>query len=563
MDCVKKSFSIVIMLLLCIMMVFPSDYVCAASDGIPFGLVLSWTEDPATSITAVWRDDEEKAEYLQVVSELDYNTSGFETAVTAEAACWDISLDLTGVWHYEATVTGLTPDTVYCYRVGGGDAWSEVRTFRTDDPRSEAVTFAYMGDVQTAGVMEEDYALWGELCAALYERNPELSFAVLGGDLVNSGISPKMFDCFFQNASPVFSQVPLYSTVGNHESNIPGGKPELFRDYFAFPTNGPEGFAEEFFSLDVGNVHLLVLNDWIFSGEQNLSEADFARVADWIRFDLAASTADWQVVVLHVPVYEVHSDTRATAVREAWGGIFEDYGVDLVFEGHQHVYSRCYPMYRERIDYEKGVTYIMGVAGSKFYDSSDETLAERVVYNTATYELVRTDGDTMTVQAVDLMGNELDYAVIPQRSVRVTRGEYVETLWKAAGSPAPQSTSPFTDTDSEAVTWAYELGLVQGCGGGRFIPEMQITEEQIGIILDRAKAVQNGPVARLTFIERLWAEAGSPAPQGASPFTDTDNPAVTWAYEAGYVQGYGGGLFGPDDLMLGWQIQLLAERMGK
>ena len=485
MSCTKKNLSIVMMILLCIMMVSPNDHVYAASHGIPFGLTLSWTDDPATSITAVWRDDAEKVEYLQVVGELDYNTSGFETAVTAEATCWDISLDLTGVWHYEATVTGLTPDTVYCYRVGSGDAWSEVRTFRTDDPQSETVTFAYMGDVQTAGVMEEDYALWGELCAALYERNPELSFAVLGGDLVNSGISPKLFDCFFQNASPVFSQVPLYSTVGNHESNIPGGKPELFRDYFAFPTNGPEDFAEEFFSLDVGNVHLLVLNDWIFSGEQNLSDADFERVGDWIKYDLATSTADWQVVVLHVPVYEVHSDTRATAVREAWGGIFEDYGVDLVFEGHQHVYSRRYPMYRERIDYEKGVTYIMGVAGSKFYDSSDETLAERVVYNTATYELVRTDGDTMTVQAVDLAGSELDYAVIPQRSVDVTRLEYIETLWRAAGCPVPTHDSPFSDVENKAVTWSWETGLILGYGNGRFGPDDPMRDWQIKLVMGR------------------------------------------------------------------------------
>ncbi len=458
----------------------------AAGDSrVPYGVALSWTDDPATSITAVWRDDEEKAEVLQVTAEPAYGVSGFDTAVTVPAMCKDISLEGTGIWHYEATVTGLTPDTVYCYRVGCEGAWSEVRTFKTDAPESKNVAFAYMGDVQTAFVMEEDYALWGELCAALYERNPEFSFAALGGDLVNSGISNAMFDCFFMNAEPTFSRVPLFSAVGNHESNFLGGKPELYLDYFAFPMNGPEGFEEEFYSLDVGNVHLLVLNDWIFSGEQKMTVEDFERVADWIRYDLAASTADWQVVVLHVPVYEVHSDARATLVREAWSAIFEDYGVDLVFEGHQHVYSRSCPMYRERIDYEKGVTYIMGVAGSKFYDNADESRAERTVYNSATYELVRTDGSSMTVQAIDLEGNELDYAIIPQRAIDVTRGEYIQTLWKAAGSPEPTRPSPFADSEAPSAAWAYETGLILGYGNGCFGPEDPILDWQIGLILGR------------------------------------------------------------------------------
>ena len=471
-------------LFICLLLMLSAVSSLAADSG-ERGTVLSWTGNPATSITAAWRGDVERTGYMQIAPETEYNDKGFADAVTVEAACKDISLDGTGTWHYEATVTGLTPDTVYCYRVGCEGNWSEVKSFRTDDPDSRNVTFAFLGDAQTAGDMEADYALWGQLCAAMYERNPELSFAMLGGDLVNSGISTEMFDCFLKNAAPVFSQVPLFSTMGNHESNFIGGKPELYLDYFSFPKNGPEGFEEEFYSFDCGNVHVLSLNDWIFSGEQNLKEADFDRVDDWIRNDLATSTADWQIAILHVPVYEVHSDTRATLVREAWGEIFEDYGVDLVFEGHQHVYSRSYPMYQERVDYENGVTYIMGVSGSKHYSSADESRAERTVYNTPNYELVRTDGDTLTVQAMDLDGNELDYANIQQRGISVTRGEYVETLWKAAGSPKPTGASPFTDTSSDAITWAAEVGLVNGYGGRLFGPEDMIKDWQIDLILER------------------------------------------------------------------------------
>lgn len=34
----------------------------------------------------------------------------------------------------------------------------------------------------------------------MYERNPELSFAVLGGDMVNSGIALDEFDLVRENA---------------------------------------------------------------------------------------------------------------------------------------------------------------------------------------------------------------------------------------------------------------------------------------------------------------------------------------------------------------------------
>jgi hypothetical protein len=192
--------------------------------------------------------------------------------------------------------------------------------------------------------------------------------------------------------------------------------------------------------------------------------------------------------VTHVPVYAVHSDTTAEKLKANWAPIFEQYGVDLVLEGHQHVYSRSYPMYQGQIDYENGIPYIMGVSGSKSYSSADETFAERTVYETPNCQIIRTDGATMTVQTVDTDGNELDYAAITQRGVTVTRGEYLNTLWKAAGSPTPSGKSPFTDTDDPAVIWGYETGIINGYGGGRFGANDQITQWQIKLITQRMEA---------------------------------------------------------------------------
>ena len=98
-------------------------------------------------------------------------------------------------------------------------------------PKKKDVTFLYMGDVQPANDIKEEFALWGELSQAAFSRNPELAFAVLGGDIVNSGISIEQFDRFRENAEPVFASVPLMAANGNHESNFPDtGKPELYLD---------------------------------------------------------------------------------------------------------------------------------------------------------------------------------------------------------------------------------------------------------------------------------------------------------------------------------------------
>lgn len=457
---------------------------CASGDGV-FEAVLSYTGDTATTITATWRDDAEKAEVLQVVTEVQYDGTGFAETMEFAANCKDVSLDGSGTWHYESTATGLTPATTYVYRVGSKGTWSQAKTFTTTDPDSKNFTFAYMGDIQTNRDAAAEYALWGELTKGLYERNPELSFAVLGGDIVESGIKTTLFDEFFKNASPVFSSVPLLATNGNHESNFIGGKPELYLDYFALPENGPEGFSEEFYSFNVANCHVLILNSWILSGEQVLRGGDYEQVNTWIANDLATSRADWQIVVTHVPVYQVHSDTTSRLVKENWAPIFERYGVDLVFEGHQHVYSRSYPMYEDKINYENGITYIMGNSGQKFYNSADETFAVRTVYDVANYQLVRIDGDTLTVQALDPKGDELDYVSIGQRKVSVTRGEYLETLWKAAGSPKAYSPSPFSDTDSISAAWAYENGFIYGYGTGALGATDQMLDWQIDLIFKR------------------------------------------------------------------------------
>jgi hypothetical protein len=54
----------------------------------------------------------------------------------------------------------------------------------------------------------------------------------------------------------------------------------------------------------------------------------------------ASQNADWIFVFVHRPPYSSGNHGSDLSVRNAWCGLFETYGVDIVFNGHDHDYER-------------------------------------------------------------------------------------------------------------------------------------------------------------------------------------------------------------------------------
>lgn len=117
-----------------------------------------------------------------------------------------------------------------------------------------------------------------------------------------------------------------------------------------------------------------------------------------------------------------------------------------------------------------------------------------------------------------------------------TRAQIVTFLWRAAGSPAPESSAnPFTDVEAgsyyyDAVLWAVEQGITKGTSATAFSPDTVCTRSQT-----------------VTF---LYRSAGSPAVSGSAAFSDVEagsyyTDAVVWAGQNSITGGIGGGLFGP------------------
>lgn len=118
-----------------------------------------------------------------------------------------------------------------------------------------------------------------------------------------------------------------------------------------------------------------------------------------------------------------------------------------------------------------------------------------------------------------------------------TRAQAVTFLWRAAGSPAPQSSAmPFTDVPAgsyyyDAVLWAVENNITKGTSATTFHPDMNCSRAQI-----------------VTF---LWRSQKSPSADSANPFADVASSAyyadaVLWAVKEDVTKGTSATKFSPD-----------------
>lgn len=100
------------------------------------------------------------------------------------------------------------------------------------------------------------------------------------------------------------------------------------------------------------------------------------------------------------------------------------------------------------------------------------------------------------------------------------------------------------DNSYDAILWLYENGIMNGTGDTTFSPESTLT---------RAMAI--------TLLGRL-AQA---EPRDSNAFTDVESGTwysgyIGWAVDNGIVEGYGGGLFGPNDMVTAGQLNLMLSR---
>ena len=234
---------------------------------------------------------------------------------------------------HTATVTGLKPGTKYCYRVGDAKRgwWSDTGVIETAD-NSDSFTFFHVSDEQSQNAKQ--YGTWGKVVDTALTMFPEGKFFASAGDQVDYTKHFKQWMWFF-NASDNIKSTAIMPASGNHEKSG-----YMLDQNFVLPeTVDQDRESGVFYSYDYNNAHFIVLNTNNLSEDKALSDDQLA----WLKADAAASDAQWKIVVLHKALYSNGShydDKDVKAMREQLCGLLPDLGIDIVLQGHDHVYLR-------------------------------------------------------------------------------------------------------------------------------------------------------------------------------------------------------------------------------
>ncbi|WP_294485864.1 metallophosphoesterase family protein, partial [uncultured Ruminococcus sp.] len=382
--------------------------------GAPYHIIANATLDASTTKNIVWMSNPiasaEKA-VMQYAKKSDYDAQGeaaftaFEGKTTLSEFTASGNINENGaVFVKEVLLTGLVPETEYCYRVGDGEIFSDVKNFTTykqyDRKGGNSLKFFVIGDAQT------DDENVNNLVQIIEDTKTGYDFGTQIGDAVEV---PKLYSDW-NNFLTQFSayDVDFLHAIGNHET---------FSDPGATNANTIFGTPNDhYYSTVDGNVYIATV---AFTQDR----AELQEAAKWLAEDAAKATTPWKVLIMHQPPYYTNSDGGNEIIQELFAPAVDAGGIDFVFSGHDHSYARTYPLIGGKVaeDYQmadKGeeevttysgdgaIYYIAGSTGQKAYPI-DTQVPHFGLFSKATidfdsiYLSIEANDESFTVKTMD------------------------------------------------------------------------------------------------------------------------------------------------------------------
>lgn len=358
---------------------------------------------------------------------------------------------------HKAEITGLAPNTEYAYCVSSNGAdFSRIYTFKT--PAAGRFIFAAIGDPQltepgvspddegvTGGFQEKNSAkstrlAWQDTVNLIVKQSPNVRFIAGVGDQIDRNLLSDLgkpenssdphelkYDNFF--APNALRSIPYAPAVGNHEARTSYGFIYHYnlpneQDFTSIPT-GQSGSRHDmeskgnYFYL-YNNALFVVLNTSAYP--RNKDEA--ARIITE-HFDETFKAATerhkgqfkWLFVQTHKSIAGLadHSADKDIQyyVEAGFQQLMDKYRADFVLAGHDHIYTRSYPLFNGgRVDGKSGgnIADVNGTiyftlnssSGQKFYEEFVPGIKDNTEYP---YFEDRTTGSAV------LMAGNMPYTV--------------------------------------------------------------------------------------------------------------------------------------------------------
>jgi predicted phosphodiesterase len=248
--------------------------------------------------------------------------------------------------------------------------------------KPDSVRFCAIGDSGSGDRAEYETAQQMQR----FQQASKFTFVIMLGDNLYGGSAPSDYENrFAQPYKPLLdSGVKFYASLGNHD-NVNETQ------YAPFNMNG-----NRYYTYMQGEVQFFVLDSNYMDGPQ----------LDWLKRELAKSTASWKIAYFHHPLYSSGkrhgSDTDLRTVLEP---VFVKYGMSVVFSGHDHVYERVVP--------QNGILYfVMGSSGQlRSGGLNSDGLRAAGFDATQSFLAVEVAGDELYFQAISRSGQTVDSGV--------------------------------------------------------------------------------------------------------------------------------------------------------
>lgn len=403
---------------------------------------------------------------------------------------------------HKYTITGLTPGTKYYYRITAGAATATGNFITAPAASATKVKFMAYGDTRTnAGSHDNVCAGMNSVIAG----DPEFQTLVLhSGDWVESDAETNWSNEFFNRSylSQIQTQatMPIMGCLGNHE--LTGTGLSIFDKYWPYTYAG-----DHYYSFDYGPVHISVLD------QETSNYAAGSPQLTWLSNDLASTTKKWKVVMFHEPGWCAGgSHPNNATVQTAIQPICEQYGVSLVFAGHNHYYSRAVV---------NGVHHITtGAGGAPFYSASAGQ-PNIVTYTTNALEFckVAIDGNSLLCTTVKPDGTVLDTFYVDKEDPEFTFAQVTDVQ---IGMEASQSCPGQADRFQDAIN--------------------KINSLKPAFVIDTGDHVQNfGDTAALTTYQNIAATLKPSIPLYHIPGNHDVGDTPTASSYTRYLSLFGGG----------------------
>jgi hypothetical protein len=294
---------------------------------VPRQIILTWQNNPQTTMTVTWRTDHQGTSGLYYSSEPGQE----DKYLVAET----FTFEETAAWVHTVEITDLNPGTTYWVTVETDGVQAEEFNFRTAPSESEDLLFVMGADAQH---LRTQMHVIQEVFKQAATEDPDAF--IYSGDFVNAELSDYEWDLFFDLWHDLMitkegKRIPIIPAIGNHEVVAGfGGTKELAVFYYnRFQLPDPETY------------HVLQYGpDFTIVSLDSYHTSTIEEQVPWLEATLQDhQDSSWTLVHYHAGSWW-GTDILDAKIRTYLVPLYEEYGVDVVHSGHNHTYNRLTPI---------------------------------------------------------------------------------------------------------------------------------------------------------------------------------------------------------------------------